>query len=92
VVAEVAATQGLAIYQKRDTTITDADLKRTMYAASLVVAVARREQDLAALRIRPGWTKYQASGSTRPWTDDYSDILSAFWRMHRMSAQQNSSP
>jgi hypothetical protein len=87
VVAEVAATQGLAIYQKRDTAITDADLKRTMYAASLVVAVARREEDLAALRVRPGWTKYQTSGSTRPWTDDYSDILSAFWRMHRMSAQ-----
>ncbi len=92
VVAEVAATQGLATYQKRDTAITKADLKQTMYAASLVVAVARREEDLAALRTRSGWTKYQAAESVRPWTDDYSNVLSALWRMHRMSAQANFSP
>jgi hypothetical protein len=92
VVEEVAASYGLATYQKRDTAITGAEFKQNMYASSLVVAVARREEDLAPLRNRTGWGKYQAAGSVRAWTDDYSNILSAFWRMHRMSAQAASSP
>jgi hypothetical protein len=47
---------------------------------------------LAALRNGSGWSKYQADGSVRAWTDDYSNILSAFWRMRRISSQANSSP
>jgi hypothetical protein len=92
VVAEVAAAQGLVAYEKRDTAITNAELKQNMYASSLVVAVARREEDLAGLRGVSGWTKYQASGAVQPWTDDYSNVLSALWRMHRMSAQSIFSP
>lgn len=86
VVGEVAATYGLATYQKRDTAITGVAFKQNMHASSLVVAVARREEDLVALRNRSGWREYQAAGSVRAWTDDYSNILSAFWRMRQMSA------
>jgi hypothetical protein len=92
VVNEVAASQGLVSYQKLDTAITGAEFKKNMYASAFVVVMARREEDLAGLRNRPGWSKYQAAGSVRAWTDDYSNILSAFWRMHRISARPAPSP
>ena len=87
VVAEVAATHGLAAYKKADAAVTQEDLKQHMYASSLVVAVARRDEDLAILRSRSGWSQYPAPGAVRPWTDDYSNILSAFWRMQQPPSQ-----
>jgi hypothetical protein len=83
VVAAAAAAQGLALYIKRDTVVTDADYKRDMYARSLVAVVARRDQDLAALRQQGGWIKAGADGTIAPWRDDYADILSAIWRLLR---------
>src|SRR5581483_6860569 len=87
VVAEVAATHRLTAYRKYDASLSPDDFSRTMRASSLVVAVARREDDLAALGKSSGWKKYHPEQSVRPWTDDYSNIVSAFWRMQGIRAQ-----
>jgi hypothetical protein len=81
VVREVAATHGLAVYLKQDRKVTAERFLETMHANSLMAVMARREEDLSALVNAGGWTRLRADGSVRPWTDDYSDILSAIWRM-----------
>jgi hypothetical protein len=83
VVAAAAAAQGLSLYIKRDTAVTDADYKRDMYASSLVAVVARRDEDLAILRQQGGWVRARADGTVAAWRDDYADILSAIWRLLR---------
>jgi hypothetical protein len=83
VVAAGAAARGLAAYIKADTAVTEAEFKRRMYAGSLVAVIARRDEDLAALRAREGWIEQRSDGTIAPWRDDYADILSAIWRMHR---------
>jgi hypothetical protein len=54
-----------------------------MYAGSLVAVVTRREDDLAPLRSLPGWGRLQRDPSVAAWTDDYSNVLAAMWRMRR---------
>jgi hypothetical protein len=81
VVREVAALNGLVVYLKQDRKVTAERFLETMHANSLMTVMARREEDLAALVNAGGWTRLRADGSVRPWTDDYSDILSAIWRM-----------
>ena len=81
VVREVAAQHGLVVYLKQDEKPKPEDFARTMYASSLIAVVARRDEDVSALLAKGGWTRLMADGSVRAWTDDYSDILSAIWRM-----------
>ncbi len=81
VIAEVAATRGLVTLVKRDDSVTGEEHGATMYAGSLVAVVARSEADLQALAAKPGWRKRVADGKTRPWTDDFSNILAAIWRL-----------
>ncbi len=80
VVGEVAAAQGLVAYVKRDEIATAETMKTDMIANALLVVVARRPEDVARLPAL-GWTRYRPTGSVRPWTDDYSNILAAIWRM-----------
>lgn len=82
VIAEVGATHGLVTIVRRDDTVSKEDIRRNMYAGSLVAVVARSAGDLATLTARPGWRLQEADGSVRPWTDDYSNILAAIWRLH----------
>ncbi len=81
VVREVAALHGLSVVLKQDTKVTAEQFGERMYANSLIAVLARRDEDLAALTGHGGWTRLVANGAVRPWTDDYSDILSAIWRM-----------
>jgi hypothetical protein len=81
VIAEVAKAHGLTTIAKRDDSVSNAEHRRTMYAGSLVAVVARSEADVAQLAARPGWRPQVADGSVRPWTDDYSNILAAIWRL-----------
>jgi len=83
VVAAGASAQGLVAYVKRDTAVTEADYRRSMYASSLVAVVAREDKDLAVLRAEGGWEKRIADNSVTPWRDDYANILAAIWRMLR---------
>lgn len=81
VLREVAGLHGLSIHLKQDTKVTAEIFMEKMYANSLVAVLARSDEDVAALTAGGGWTKLKPDGSVRPWTDDYSDILSAIWRM-----------
>ncbi len=48
------------------------------------IALARRAEDLAPLIADPRWTRLQGRADVRPWTDDFSNILSALlWRLPR---------
>ncbi|MGV3633273.1 MAG: spermidine synthase [Pseudorhodoplanes sp.] len=81
VIAEVGATHGLSTIVRRDDSVSSDETRRNMYAGSLVAVVARSDADIAGLSARPGWRAQAANGSVRPWTDDYSNILSAMWRL-----------
>jgi hypothetical protein len=81
VIAEVGATHGLITIVRRDNSVTADEHRRNLYAGSLVAVVARSGGDVAMLSARPGWRPQAADGSVRPWTDDYSNILAAIWRL-----------
>jgi hypothetical protein len=81
VIAEVGATHGLATIVRRDNSVTDDEHRRNLYAGSLVAVVARSADDIGTLAALPGWRPQAADGSGRPWTDDYSNILAAIWRL-----------
>jgi spermidine synthase len=81
VIAEVGATHGLTTIVRHDTSVTADEHERARYENSLVAVVARTQGDIARLSARPGWRPQAADGSVRPWTDDYSNILAAIWRL-----------
>ena len=81
VVASLAAERGLVAYARRDQTVSQKDFKRDMYASSLVAVVARSEADLAVLARTGAWQKLKPEPGLRPWTDDFSNVLAAMWRM-----------
>lgn len=81
VIAEVGASHGLTTIVRRDDKVSPEDTRRNMYAGSLVAVVARSADDLSKLSVRPGWRIQPVSGSVRPWTDDYSNIIAAIWRL-----------
>jgi len=80
-VGVLAAERGLVSYVRRDRTVTREDYLRHMYTSSLVVAVARSDADVANLAATGEWKKQSADPSLRPWTDDFSNVLAAMWRM-----------
>jgi spermidine synthase len=81
VVAALAAERGLVSYARRDRSVTPKDFERNMYATSLVAVVARSDSDVANLAVTGEWKKQAADRSLRPWTDDFSNVLAAIWRM-----------
>jgi SAM-dependent methyltransferase len=81
VLTALAAERGLVTYLKRDQSATRDDFSRNMYANSIVAAVARSEADIAKLAATGEWKKQTADRSLRPWTDDFSNVLAAMWRM-----------
>lgn len=81
VIAEVGTTHGLTTIVRRDNSVTADETRQNMYAGSLVAVVARSQSDIAKLAARPDWRMQAADGLVRPWTDDYSNILAAIWRL-----------
>lgn len=81
VVAALAAERGLVSYVRRDQSVTQEDFERNMHAKSLVAVVARSDGDVANLAATGEWKKQTADPSLRPWTDDFSNVLAAMWRM-----------
>lgn len=81
VIAEVGATHGLTTIVRRDDSVTAEERERTRYERSLVAVVARNGTDIARVLARPGWRIQPADGTVRPWTDDFSNILAAIWRL-----------
>jgi spermidine synthase len=76
VIARAAADLGLQVYVKRDLAIGADDPE--MRAASVVALLARDPSDLGPLVQRDaGWIRQAPDMARRPWTDDYSTILTA---------------
>lgn len=83
VVASVAETQGAVTYVSRmgdDIWNSDPDSYRT---AAIVAVVARTEADLAAVAADGRWFQVAEDVDTVPWTDDYSNVISAIYRRMR---------
>jgi hypothetical protein len=81
VVAEVAATHGMASVVRRDGPISEEEHRKNLLARPLVVVAARSQADLASFVSRGNWRPQRPDGTVRPWTDDYSNILAAIWRL-----------
>lgn len=77
VVSALAARDGLAarhnVHQRSD------EEKRKYWFPSEVMTLARRDEDLAGWS-EAGWKAAPEAANIAPWTDDYSNILSAILR------------
>jgi hypothetical protein len=80
VVRDIASSLGLVVSFKRDQVAPSAP-GEDMRTSALVAMVARSETDLAPLRSRQGWAAAPVASTGRVWTDDYSNIPGAIWRM-----------
>lgn len=78
VVTAMAAERGLIAMVKLDRSMRGEEYQRTMKSSSLVAVIVRDKRDLANLR--DGWT-HRVDPAVRPWTDDFSNVLAAMWRM-----------
>lgn len=78
VVTAMAAERGLIAMVKLDRSMRGEEYQRTMKSSSLVAVIVRDKRDLANLR--DGWT-HKVDPAVRPWTDDFSNVLAAMWRM-----------
>jgi hypothetical protein len=83
VVASVANTQGAITYVSRpgdELWSTDLESYRT---ESIVAIVGRTPDDLAAVSADDRWYQVARDTGTVPWTDDYSNVISAIYRKLR---------
>jgi hypothetical protein len=76
VVRATAAGQGLVSWLHNSARI-EADL-RALKSAPSVALVTRPGVDPGPV-VR-GWEQHASPGTTRPWSDDYADIIGAIWR------------
>jgi hypothetical protein len=76
VVRATAAEQGLTTWLNSPVR-TEADLQ-TLKTAPSVALVTRPDVDPGP--IVAGWRRQVGPGATRPWNDDYADIVGAIWR------------
>lgn len=77
IVAAVGAGEGLVTLVKTDTQASN--FAKDYRSNATVAALARDWRDLSQLAKLPGWEPVAANGTT-PWTDDYSDLISALIR------------
>jgi hypothetical protein len=78
VVAALAKDAGLSI---KSTSIDQATGKYEDRYPAVVVAMAKRPETLDAFTIEHGW-KTPTNSDVAVWTDDYSNIPAAIWRMY----------
>jgi hypothetical protein len=79
VVAAVGEAEGLVAYFRRDDRAND--FLKDFRANSEVVVLARKPADVGDLPKRAGWKRLESKST--PWTDDYSNVLSAILRRQR---------
>ena len=82
VIARIAAELGLHAFVRRDQII---DKENTDMRTPSIVAVVTRDPSHAGALLREGgdWSRVRPDMKSRPWTDDYSTILTAIaakWR------------
>jgi hypothetical protein len=80
IVADLAADAGVVAWVQTDQP-SRAELAQYR-TPSIWIALARRAEDLGPLVHDPRWTRLQGRPDARPWTDDFSNIVSALrWRL-----------
>jgi hypothetical protein len=80
IVADLAADAGVVAWVQTDQP-SRAELAQYR-TPSIWIALARRAEDLGPLVRDPRWTRLQGRSDARPWTDDFSNIVSALrWRL-----------
>jgi hypothetical protein len=77
IVAAVGASEGLIALVKTDAAAND--FAQDYKSNASVAVLARDRRDVAGLAALPGWERAEAEG-VKPWTDDYSDLISALIR------------
>jgi hypothetical protein len=81
VLGAIARAAGLAARTRDDARITDAERLAGKVESQWVV-MARRDEDLGALRSNPLWKAPAAPPDLQPWTDNFASLLGAFrWRV-----------
>jgi len=70
----VTSVDAVAKYESYDPTVPETNNGAT---ASEWVAIARHPRELAFLERYPGWKPLTSAPNARPWTDDFSNIVSA---------------
>jgi hypothetical protein len=79
IVADLAADAGVVAWTRTDQP-SRAELAEYR-TPSIWIALARRAEDLGPLAHDPRWTRLQGRPHVGPWTDDFSNIVSALrWR------------
>jgi hypothetical protein len=80
VLGAIARAAGLVARTQDDAHVSDAE-RRLGKVESQWVVMARRPEDLRALRDHPRWTVPRVPPDAAPWTDGFASLLSAFrWR------------
>lgn len=74
VVADLAADAGLVALLRNHEVPNQRQDSAYDYGSDWVV-LARSEEHLGKLTTDPLWTKLEPTGNSRPWTDDYSNII-----------------
>jgi hypothetical protein len=80
-IARSAADLGLVARVRRDSSVSPRN--PDMRTPSAAIVLARREEDFGPLLRDSAWRKVEPDLAARPWTDDYSSILTAIiakWR------------
>lgn len=73
-VSALVSDAGLIAFSRFDESTSD--LRKLGKTSAQHVVAARLLDDLQGIAGRPGWVKIQPSDGFRPWTDDYSNLLS----------------
>lgn len=77
VAAAVGRANGLVVYRAGLENRTDSGRYVTK---SEVAVLSRSANDVGDLTTRLGWQHYDGDPRTKPWTDDYADVIGAIWR------------
>lgn len=75
VVATVAGAEGMTCLARSDASVAPADVAAGRFASQWMVVAAPRV-DLSMLSRTPDWARVAPTPGARPWTDDFSDLIS----------------
>jgi hypothetical protein len=80
VVARLASDEGLTCRVQRSDRAADFRLRQEGKASATAAVLARTPEDLGPLAADPAWAAPEVPTNARPWTDDFSSLLSVLRR------------
>jgi hypothetical protein len=78
VLAAIGKELGFTVYFKFHEPEAADDKISRLYTKSLFAVMAKDERDIAPFAEKYGWKPYTKQVKTRPWTDDYANIIGSF--------------